>query len=284
MTTEPAESKSLLERIKAVMAKKTDSRVRMDAQKDRMFLILAEGIELELVRVAAGPFLMGSDQAADPAASVLETPQHQVVLDEYWIGRYPVTNLQYGVFLEAKKRQPPKHWPGSYPQGIEDHPMRRIKKKDAVGFCHWLSALVKVEISLPSEAQWEKAARGTDGRLYPWGNETPDASRCNTSEGLIRTTTPVGKFSPQGDSPYGCADMAGNVMEWVDDGYKREYYAQSPLNNPSGPGDALTWLLRGGSYVYSAKSARCAYRHLCLDERSDDDDFGFRVSARPLTG
>ena len=170
-----------------------------------LLLSLAPGVTLELVRVPAGEFLMGS-AAGDKVAFSDEMPQQTVYLDEYLIGKYDVTNAQYAAFAQATNRS----W--SMPAGKENHPVVNVSWDDAVAFCQWASQITGRRIQLPSEAQWEKAARSTDGRLFPWGNDEPNASRLNFNS-YVGDTTPVGKYSPAGDSPYGAADMAGNVLQ-----------------------------------------------------------------------
>lgn len=132
------------------------------------------------------------------------------------IGKTPVTNAQYAAFVEATKRKVPKHWKrllrqDRIPSGKENHPVVNVSWYDAVAFCRWLSQETGQPFRLPTEAEWEKAARGADGRIYPWGDEQLTNELCYLGSG----TTPVGRYSPQGDSPYGCADMAGNVWEWT---------------------------------------------------------------------
>ena len=162
-------------------------------------------IHLELVRVPAGPFLMGDDK-------------HTVDLPEFYIGKYPVTNQQYAAFVQASKARAPDHWKeGKIPAGKENHPVVYVKWDEAVAFCQWLSQASGHEVRLPSQAEWEKAARGADGRTYPWGNEPPpNPDLCNFKDSGIGDTTPVDRY-PNGASPYGALDMAGNVWEWTAD-------------------------------------------------------------------
>ena len=149
---------------------------------------------------------------------------------EFYIGKYPVTNQQYEAFVQATNYKLPQHWRrGRIPAGKENHPVVYVSWEDAVAFCEWLSKESGREFRLPTEAKWEKAARGglripgpggalmdnpLPARQYPWGDDF-DAEKCNTRESGIGDTTPVGEYSPAGDSPYGVADMAGNVWEWT---------------------------------------------------------------------
>ncbi|MCI0518808.1 MAG: SUMF1/EgtB/PvdO family nonheme iron enzyme, partial [Chloroflexi bacterium] len=180
--------------------------------------------EPEMARVPAGPFLMGSTQeqivrlvkeGMNENRASREAPQHTLELPEYWIGKYPVTNLEYQAFIKDGPHPPPRGWDGaSYPADEGDHPVVNVSWRDSVAYCAWLSAQTGKRYTLPSEAEWEKAARGADGRVYPWGDDF-DKTRCNTREGGHGDTSPVGRYSPRGDSPYGCADMSGNVWEWT---------------------------------------------------------------------
>ncbi len=250
-------------------------------------------IEPELVHVPAGEFLMGSTEAQvkDVIAQGLqeeyakrELPQHSLVLPEYWMAKYPVTNAEYQAFVQAVNHAPPRGWDGpNYPEGIGDHPVVNVTWHDAVAYCEWLSQATGKPYRLPSEAEWEKAARGTDGWIYPWGNNW-DAQKCNTSDGGVGGTTPVGQYSPQGDSPYGCADMAGNVWEWTlslldkypcpDDAKQRA--AREDLNSTNNR------VLRGGSFSGNARFARGACRYRDLPDFRNYDVVGFRVIAASL--
>lgn len=165
---------------------------------------------------------MGSSDA-DKDAEDNEKPQHQVTLQEYWIGKYPVTVAQFAAFVrvtgyvtEAEKRDGDYTWKHPYPGGrevqdIQEHPVTEVTWEDAQAFCRWAARVTGRGVRLPSEAEWQKAYSGTDARSYPWGDDPLDDSRCN----YTGRTSPVGQYSPRGDSPYGCADMAGNVWEWV---------------------------------------------------------------------
>jgi sulfatase modifying factor 1 len=159
--------------------------------------IIWEKDDKEMVRVPAGKFLSGNKKKEKHLA-------------EFWIDKTLVTNAEYARFVEATGHEPPPHWPGKTPQAeITDHPVVYIFWDDAVAYAKWAKK------RLPTQVEWEKAARGTDGRDYPWGNQEPNAELCNFNRN-VGGTTPVGNYSPQGDSPYGCVDMSGNVWEWTD--------------------------------------------------------------------
>jgi formylglycine-generating enzyme required for sulfatase activity len=233
------------------------------------------------VYVPAGVFSMGSDPALDRAAQENEQPQHSVHLDAFWIGKYPVTNLQYQVFVRAAGYRSPKYWSGTtIPDGKENHPVEYVSWQDATTFCLWVGSLPGgPAVRLPSEAEWEKAARGTDGRIYPWGNAAPDASLCNLEN---YSTVAVGQYSPRGDSPYGCADMTGNMFQWCGDWYGSSYYSASPPANPPGPESGRLRIKRGASWWgkdQRHRFARCADRNVG-DPDNASNGLTFRVVGR----
>lgn len=247
---------------------------RIQTRGNEMRLTLASGVDLVLVRVQAGKFLMGSAKRQDPQAYNDEMPQHLVHLDEYWIGKYPVTNGQYQACVLDIGCRKPDHWQGGQiPPGKKQHPVVNVFWDDAVAFCRWVGQVAGMSVRLPTEAEWEKAARGTDGRWYPWGNEPPDATRCNFGRNMANTT-PTGKYSPRGDSPCGCADMAGNVWEWVVDWYAP--YRAGRQVNPTGPASGAGRVLRGGAFNYPTRGVRCAYRDW-YNPRYRSYFIGFRV-------
>jgi formylglycine-generating enzyme required for sulfatase activity len=211
--------------------------------------------QMDMVSIPAGEFLMGSDAGGDN-----EKPQHTVSLDAFEIARYPLTNRQYKAFLDANPdHNAPDGWNDRmFPAGKANHPVVRISWYDAEAYAEWLSRETGKEYRLPTEAEWEKAARGADGRAYPWEGEF-DAAKCNT-EGAIGDTTPVGIY-PQGASPYGAMDMAGNVWEWCADWYDPAYYNQGENHNPRGPAEGERRVLRGGSWFVPHDYARCAFRY-----------------------
>jgi formylglycine-generating enzyme required for sulfatase activity len=184
-----------------------------------------------------------------------EKPQHRVYLDEYWIGKYPVTVAQFAAYAWATGVKTEAELDI---KGKADHPVTNLTWEEAMAFCEWAGRVTGREVRLPSEAQWEKAARGVDGRIYPWGSRF-DQTRCNVDR-YFGNTTPVGKFSPAGDSPYGCADLAGNVWEWCADWYGEEYYRASPAENPTGPASGEARVIRGGCFRNSRWDVRCARR------------------------
>ncbi|MGB8645523.1 MAG: formylglycine-generating enzyme family protein [Anaerolineae bacterium] len=249
-------------------------------------LELAPGVTLEFVRVAAGEFLMGSS-GADKSARANEKPQHMVYLDEYFIGKYPVTVVQFAAFVQATgyEPMPEKHGDWQSPGGPEsetrgNHPATFVNWEDAVAFCEWASRVTGRTVRLPTEAEWEKAARGTDGRLYPWGN-TFDSDLLNRRPAFKGDSMPVGSH-PGGASPYGALDMLGNVSEWCADRYAADYYKNSPLQNPTGPDVAHEdaehqRVVRGGSFDIIQGYARCAYRDNYFPYLRDDFQ-GFRVA------
>ncbi len=240
------------------------------------------------VDVPAGEFWMGSESAQSYAD---ERPIHRVHLDRFLIARTPVTNAQYRIFVEKAGRKPPQGWDGDKPpRGRESHPVVNVSWHDALAYCRWLSEMTGKAISLPSEAQWEKAARGaSDRREYPWGDDW-DPTKCNCSELNLGDTTPVGVF-PEGASPYGCLDMAGNVWEWtrslwgedVSEPTYRYPYVAGDGREDLAAGDKVRRVLRGGSYIDAARLARCACRGW-NDPYYWLVNFGFRVgvAAAPM--
>jgi serine/threonine-protein kinase len=198
-----------------------------------------------MIKIPAGEFLMGSNDGDDD-----EKPPHKVTLDGYWIYKYEVTVAQYRKFCNATGRQ----MPDAPSWGWKDnHPIVNVSWDDAEAYAQWAG------VRLPTEAEWEKAARGTDGRKYPWGNEW-DASKCNNYETGPNQTTPVGSY-PQGVSPFGVHDMAGNVWEWCADWYDGNYYRSAPSKNPTGPSSGNYRALRGGSWLYVDNDCRAAVRN-----------------------
>jgi formylglycine-generating enzyme required for sulfatase activity len=190
------------------------------------------------VFVPAGEFLMGRGNAEGSVHS----PQHSVHLDAFWIDKYEVSNAMYlkclkdGVCAElVSDNLLYKNWV------YRNHPVTYVVWEQAQVYCQW------ADRRLPTEAEWEKAARGTDGRLYPWGNEPPNPRLANFNESMIHEAVSIYRY-PLGASPYGALNMSGNAREWVADWYDPEYYLVSPYDNPQGPQSGEERSLRSGSY------------------------------------
>jgi formylglycine-generating enzyme len=236
-------------------------------------LTVESPIHLELVRVPAGEFLMGSDPKVDKDATDDEQPQHRLYLPDFYIGKYPVTNDQYAAFVKATRQAAPGHWKnGKIPWGTGNHPVVKVSWTDAVAFCRWLSQTSGKPLRLSTEAEWEKAARGVDGRLYPWGNQPPAKELCNFDRN-VSYMTQVGQY-PAGASPCGALDMAGNVWEWTGSLYgPYPYQSEDGCNSPDGEGLRV---VRGGSWSGNLRTARCAYRRRDVPGYFDSL-IGFRV-------
>lgn len=212
---------------------------------------------MAMVYVPAGEFLMGS-MDADSQASSDEKPQHKVYLDAFWIDRTEVTNAQYNECVQTGACTASRY-AGDSSFNAYNQPVGGVSWSEAQAYCQWAGR------QLPTEAQWEKAARGTDGRIYPWGNQaaTCDYAVMNVGNGngcSRGAAWPVGS-KPKGASPYGALDMAGNVYEWVADWYDDKYYADSPYRNPPGPSSGTARVSRGGSLDRDAQVMRGTCRN-----------------------
>jgi formylglycine-generating enzyme required for sulfatase activity len=234
-------------------------------------------VEPDMVLVPAGEFLMGSDPEKDQRAYDAEQPQHRIYLPDYHIARTPVTNAQYAAFVEATGAKAPKHWvEGRPPAGKEDYPVAYVSWRDAMAYCRWLGEKKGQSFRLPSEAEWEKAARGTGGGIYPWGDEW-EPGRCNSKKSGPDDSTLVDAH-PDGASPFGVLDMAGNVWEWTLSLYRP--YPYDPKDGREARRGGGERVLRGGAYYSTARRVRCAYR----DHGNADDwrgSYGFRVVLTP---
>ncbi|MBK6790978.1 MAG: SUMF1/EgtB/PvdO family nonheme iron enzyme [Anaerolineales bacterium] len=248
-----------------------------------------------LIPIPAGKFLMGtseedimllqmkeSDWAYDWSDNELftaEQPQHQVTLPAFEIAQFPVTNSEYYIFIWDRGHRIPRTWPGySFQEGTDDHPVVGISKIDAGEYIKWLNEKTGITYRLPTEAEWEYSARGEDGRIFPWGN-TFDPWRCNTAESMKKVTSPVGSYSPSGDSVFGVADMVGNVWEWTQSLFMP--YPYKPNTNREEIKPNGRYVVRGGAWYYSRKLARCAVREGVLQDHLSPS-IGFRL-ARTLT-
>ncbi|CAG0931645.1 Serine/threonine-protein kinase Pkn1 [Thermoflexales bacterium] len=257
---------------------------------------------VEFVRIPAGKFLMGSRED-NPLASDSEKPRHSIeIAYDYWLARYPVTNEQFVRFVEATARKIDldKNWSNK-----ADHPVVNVTWREALEYCNWLQTLLGRDlpatagrVRLPTEAEWEKAARGDlshaadrgdpeEAREWPWGNEF-DKAKCNSEEGGRKSTTPVGAYSPQGDSLSGLADMVGNVWEWTVSLWGLDLF-QPQYRYPYQPNDgrekldappAVYRVVRGGAFNSRQGSVRVAYRYW-FDSRARSDSVGFRVAVAP---
>lgn len=228
---------------------------------------LEEIDKMKMVFVPAGEFLMGSSEA-DEEADDDEKPQHSVYLEAYWIDQTEVTNVMYRRCVEAGGCTEPQHSARYGPDQYANHPVIGVTWFQAQAYCTWAGR------RLPTEAEWEKAARGSNGRLYPWGNTPPNSDLLNFNR-QVGDTTEVGQY-PAGASPYGALDMAGNTWEWVEDRYSQNYYTQSPAENPPGPTSGTTRVLRGGAWGVDTRAVRAANRFWAFPGRNDLD--GFRCS------
>ena len=240
--------------------------------------------EPDWVSIPAGEFWMGDDKSKYDD----EKPAHRLYLHEYQIARVPITNAQYAIYVRDSGAKAPEHWRGGQvPAGLENHPVVNVSWHNALAYCKWLGEKINKPISLPSEAEWEKAAKGPistlqspiTNRNYPWGESWKEL-HCNSSELGLNETTPVGLFL-NGANPYGLLDMSGNAWEWTRSEGSKDY----PYNPDDGRED-LSWrdiirVLRGGSFNSNVDGVRCAYR-LRLEPGGLYNFGGFRVMVSPL--
>jgi uncharacterized protein YjbI with pentapeptide repeats/formylglycine-generating enzyme required for sulfatase activity len=281
--------------------------------KNGLNIALAENVYMDFVYVPCGEFWMGSELALN--SSLKEKPLHKIYLDSYLISKFPITNKFFAYFVKetgyktlaeeqgfgtvldnfGMRKKTGLCWWNSYINNIElgksflNYPVVQVSWQDASEFCAWLSNKSNHEIRLPTEAEWEKAARGSDKRVFPWGNEEIDDTRCrfniniaqiaNSNPDIFRGdlpgTTPVGKFFPADLSPYGCSDMLGNVYEWVRDWVDDTYYRSSPYNNPKGPTSGENRGNRGGSWLTRKEHIRITSRE-GVTPSARSNEIGFR--------
>lgn len=253
---------------------------------DRLLVTDPAGGAHPMVLVPGGDFLMGLDEGLSN-----QRPMRTVTVDSFWIGVYEITNRQFAAFLDSVGTESPEGTPfanlegrvfrisqteeGFSPLTPNDDvtPVVHVTWVGADAFCAWMGG------RLPTEAEWEKAARGTDGRLYPWGDEPPSASLLNYNKN-VGEPTPVGSY-PKGVSPYGALDMAGNAFEWVADYYDADYYAVAPTINPPGPESGTHHPIRGGAHPAIVDAwVQTTYRQP-TSESQGLVDTGFRCARNP---
>ena len=221
-----------------------------------------------MIVIPPGEFLMGSEGGAEN-----ERPVHPVFIDEFAIGRFPITNQQYRSFTLETDHQSPKDWSDSR-FNKRDQPVTSVSWFDATAFCEWLSATTGKRYRLPTEAEWERAARGIlAGKLYTWGDEPPQGQP-SYSEMWLNGPEPVGQRPPNG---FGVQDICENVHEWCSDWYDECYYLNSPARNPQGPATGTRRASRGGSWRHQIKIARVAARS-SIPPAYAYNDYGFRCA------
>ena len=264
---------------KTIRLEVKDERGISKTTKKEVFVTVASK---EMILIPAEEFVMGSPEGV---GNDDEHPQHTVYLDDFLVGKYEVTNEQYVEFLNAIGRNDDgaghiylntdiaairlKNQIYKALKGWTDYPVVGVSWYGANAYAEWTGG------RLPTEAEWEKAARGTDGREWPWGNLW-EIGKCNSWESGLHGPAPVGSY-PMGVSPYGVHDMAGNVYEWVADWYQADYYKISSLRNPKGPDSGGFRLMRGGSWVEFANGCRSSFR-FGQSPGNTDTDSGFRIA------
>jgi len=205
---------------------------------------------------------------------------HPISVPIFEIAMTPITNAQYHIYVQATGVNPPSHWQDGQPgKDTLEHPVVYVSWDDACAYCDWLGKSIGKSVRMPTEAEWEKAARGyRDQRAYPWGDEF-DPGNANTAELGLDETTPAGLF-PSGASPYGCLDLAGNVWEWTHSLFRD--YPYQPNDGREDTASRATRVLRGGAFYYYSRSARCSARY-ANSPFSRCSNFGFRVVVSPFT-
>lgn len=250
----------------------------------------------ELVYVPAGPFKMG-DNFGDGLPR--ERPVHTVDLDAFYIAKYETTNGQWRRFRDSPDYDDPNYWPEGrvFPKDLipywtqannhgggtpdsDDYPVLGVNWDSATAYCNWVSAKTGKKYRLPTEAEWEKAARGTDQRRYPWGNEIDHKHANFVGSQTFDTGMKPGSF-PAGVSPWGAFDMAGNVWEWCSDWYGRDYYTSSPRKNPKGPATGAYRVVRGGSFFLEPFDLRSYNRSAAWPSFQAHRMIGFRTARQP---
>ena len=249
----------------------TNANAQLDRLRRSKALEPLPTADTPMVEIPAGEFAMGSDggQALED-----ERPLHRIWLDSFSMDLHEVTTAQYAAFLSADKRAAPWQWETVDLVQHGDRPVIGVDWRDAEAFCTWKGK------RLPTEAEWEKAARGTDARLYPWGNQAPTGDVANFALGARfsynQVLFPV-RSHEAGKSPYGLYHMAGNAYEWVQDWYGTNYYDTSPDRNPPGPSQGQFKVLRGGSWSDLPKYL-LTYGRFRLSPETKNSYTGFRCA------
>jgi formylglycine-generating enzyme len=259
---------------------------------------MSDELLLQVARIAAGEFVMGSEDGEED-----ERPRHRAYIDDFAIGTYPVTNTEYAQFVRETGHPSPAirvlpqmvsvalesdfralaaayFWNnGTPPEGRDRHPVTLVGFEDASAYCTWLANKTGLPVRLPTEAEWERAARGgLEGKRFPWG-DTLDPERAHflphASAKAQCGTAPVGSYP---SNAFEMHDMAGNVWEWVSDWYSPNYYERAQYINPQGPETGLMRIVRGGAWVNAdGRYLRCAYRHKVPPD-SYSYSIGFRIA------
>lgn len=227
-------------------------------------------LEMPMVLVPAGKFTRGSNLADD------EKPVRQIYLNAFYMDKYEVTVAQYDKYLEVTGMEEPPDWETMNQPQHQRRPVVNTSWEDAVNYCKWAGK------RLPTEAEWEKAARGSNGGIYPWGNEAPTRLHANYGRSDWddhMALALVGSFEA-GKSPYGIYDLAGNAWEWVFDWYEHDFYAKSPEKNPIGPAKGIEKVVRGGSWLYVSEFLRSAHR-FNAQPSNRHFGYGFRCAKTP---
>jgi len=229
-------------------------------------------LSAQTASIPEGFFLMGDDRGQDN-----ETPVHRVCVDGFLLGRFPVTHQEYALFVEASGVPEPPFWREEM-FSDPDKPVVGVSWHNAVAYCRWLSEKSNRSFRLPTEAEWERAARGgLEGKLYPWGDQAPDERRCFGYDVELGGPQRVGLNEPNG---FGLYDMSEGVHEWCSDFYDATYYQVSPERNPQGPSIGQRRASRGGSWRHHVKFSRCSARS-SLNPSFKYADYGFRVAMSP---
>jgi len=257
---------TLEDNIVQIKSRSEDIDLQMEDLEQRRKELLPEANTQRMNFVEAGKFTMGSDEESSPDS---ERPAHPVNLTPFYIDTYPVTNQDYHEFVNCTGYKAPIHWQrGNPPMGLVRHPVVNVSWQDAKAYAEWMGA------RLPTEAEWEKAARGNDERLYPWGNRFAE-DRCNAG-GASGTTLPVDEFA-LGRSAYNVWDMSGNVYEWCEDFWDESYYQYSPSTNPKGPEGGQERVIRGGFFGETRDNVRATHR-ASSPETHTRETIGFRLA------